>query len=44
MDVSDMRCPECEKLEFIISELKIQLEESREEVKRLLELIREKGE
>ena len=39
-----MKCPECEKLEFIISELKIQLEESREEVKRLLELIREKGE
>ena len=39
-----MRCPECEKLEFIISELTKQLEESREEVKRLLELIREKGE
>jgi hypothetical protein len=39
-----MKCQECEKLEFIISELKIQLEESREEVKRLLELIREKGE
>ena len=34
-----MKCPECEKLEFIISELKIQLEESREEVKRLKEII-----
>jgi len=34
-----MRCQECEKLEFIISELKIQLEESREEVKRLKEII-----
>jgi len=34
-----MKCPECEKLEFIISELKIQLEESREEVKRLREII-----
>jgi len=39
-----MKCPDCEKLEFIISELKIQLEESREEVRRLRELIREKGE
>ena len=39
-----MRCPECEKLEFVISELKIQLEEERKEVKRLRELIREKGE
>ena len=39
-----MKCPECEKLEFIISELTKQLEEEREEVKRLLELIREKGE
>lgn len=39
-----MKCSDCEKLEFIVEELKIQLEESREEVKRLLELIREKGE
>ena len=39
-----MKCPECEKLEFIVEELKIQLEEERKEVKRLLELIREKGE
>ena len=38
-----MKCPDCEKLEFIVEELKIQLEESREEVRRLLELIREKG-
>ncbi|HQL67248.1 MAG TPA: hypothetical protein PK151_06885 [Caldisericia bacterium] len=34
-----MKCPECEKLEFIVEELKIQLEESREEVKRLREII-----
>ena len=39
-----MKCPDCEKLEFIVEELKIQLEEERKEVKRLLELIREKGE
>lgn len=30
-----MRCQECEKLEFIISELTKQLEEERKEVKRL---------
>ena len=34
-----MRCPECEKLEFIISELTKQLEEERKEVKRLKEII-----
>jgi hypothetical protein len=34
-----MKCQECEKLEFIISELKIQLEDERKEVKRLRELI-----
>ena len=39
-----MKCPECEKLEFIISELTKQLEEERREVKRLKEIIREKGE
>jgi len=39
-----MKCPEFEKLEFIVEELKIQLEESREEVRRLRELISEKGE
>jgi len=39
-----MKCPECEKLEFIITELTKQLEEERAEVKRLRELIREKGE
>lgn len=44
MDVSDMRCPECEKLEFIISELTKQLEEERAEVRRLREIIKEKGE
>ena len=38
-----MRCPECEKLEFIISELTKQLDAERVEVKRLRELIREKG-
>lgn len=34
-----MRCPECEKLEFVISELTKQLEEERKEVKRLREII-----
>ena len=34
-----MKCQECEKLEFIISELKIQLEEERAEVRRLREII-----
>ena len=34
-----MRCPECEKLEFIIAELKEQLEEERAEVKRLKGII-----
>jgi hypothetical protein len=38
-----MKCPECEKLEFIISELTKQLEEERAEVKRLKEIIKEKG-
>ena len=39
-----MKCHECEKLEFVISELAKQLEEERKEVKRLKEIIREKGE
>lgn len=39
-----MRCQECEKLEFIISELTKQLEEERSENRRLREIIREKGE
>ena len=34
-----MKCPECEKLEFIISELTKQLEEERREVKRLKGII-----
>lgn len=38
-----MRCQECEKLEFIISELTKQLENERKEVKRLREIIKEKG-
>ena len=39
-----MKCQECEKLEFIISELTKQLEEERSENRRLREIIKEKGE
>jgi len=39
-----MKCPDCEKLEFIITELKEQLDVERKEVKRLKEIIREMGE
>jgi|LSQX01.1.fsa_nt_gb predicted transcriptional regulator len=40
-----MKCPECEKLEFVISELTKQLEEEREEVnsKTKAELEKEHG-
>lgn len=39
-----MKCQDCEKLEFIVQERTKQLEEERKEVRRLRELIREKGE
>jgi len=38
-----MKCPECEKLEFIISEQKIMIDELEKEIKRLKKIIEEKG-
>lgn len=37
-----MNCPNCEKLEFIITELKEQLTEAAEENRRLREIIKDK--
>lgn len=38
-----MKCPECERLEFFIEELTKQLEEERATIKKLKDIIRERG-